>query len=128
MKFFAKLAVIYSSVLCYQDLLPHCLLGAPAPAWPMALPVLWLCSATILSCSPAWLLCSVTLPVLHLHRWQCLTNTSLSTGTVAVWNLLTKSLLQCVHQPDTSLKLYPFQCFPAHDHAVRSIEWCKADR
>ncbi|XP_039243412.1 general transcription factor 3C polypeptide 2 isoform X2 [Pipra filicauda] len=48
-------------------------------------------------------------------------------GTVAIWNLLTKSLLQCVHQPDASLKLYPFQCFPAHDHAVRSIEWCKAD-
>ncbi|KFW88144.1 General transcription factor 3C polypeptide 2, partial [Phalacrocorax carbo] len=48
-------------------------------------------------------------------------------GTVAVWNLLTKSLLQCVRQPDDSLKLYPFQCFLAHDHAVRSIEWCKAD-
>ncbi|KAM6085730.1 general transcription factor 3C polypeptide 2 isoform 1-T1 [Theristicus caerulescens] len=48
-------------------------------------------------------------------------------GTVAIWNLLTKSLLQCVHQPDGSLKLYPFQCFLAHDHAVRSIEWCKAD-
>ncbi|XP_071403781.1 general transcription factor 3C polypeptide 2 isoform X3 [Pithys albifrons albifrons] len=51
----------------------------------------------------------------------------LSTGTVAIWNLLTKSLLQCVHQPDASLKLYPFQCFLAHDHMVRSIEWCKAD-
>ncbi|NXG24773.1 TF3C2 factor, partial [Grallaria varia] len=48
-------------------------------------------------------------------------------GTVAIWNLLTKSLLQCVHQPDASLKLYPFQCFLAHDHVVRSIEWCKAD-
>ncbi|XP_061846350.1 general transcription factor 3C polypeptide 2 [Colius striatus] len=48
-------------------------------------------------------------------------------GTVAIWNLLTKSLLQCVRQPDSSLKLYPFQCFLAHDHAVRSIEWCKAD-
>ncbi|XP_064002552.1 general transcription factor 3C polypeptide 2 isoform X1 [Pogoniulus pusillus] len=48
-------------------------------------------------------------------------------GTVAIWNLLTKSLLQCVHQPDGSLKLYPFQCFLAHDHAVRSIEWCKAN-
>lgn len=55
-------------------------------------------------------------------------DTSLSTGTVAVWNLLTKSLLQCVHQPDASLKLYPFRCFLAHDQAVRSIEWCKADR
>ncbi|XP_064911490.1 general transcription factor 3C polypeptide 2 isoform X6 [Columba livia] len=49
-------------------------------------------------------------------------------GTVAIWNLLTKSLLQCMRQPDGSLKLYPFRCFPAHDHAVRSIEWCKADR
>ncbi|KAK2511970.1 Gtf3c2 [Columba guinea] len=48
-------------------------------------------------------------------------------GTVAIWNLLTKSLLQCMRQPDGSLKLYPFRCFPAHDHAVRSIEWCKAD-
>lgn len=64
----------------------------------------------------------------HLCHWQCLMDTSLSTGTVAVWNLLTKSLLQCVQQPDASLKLYPFQCFLAHDHAVRSIEWCKADR
>ncbi|XP_075271270.1 general transcription factor 3C polypeptide 2 isoform X5 [Opisthocomus hoazin] len=49
-------------------------------------------------------------------------------GNVAIWNLLTKSLLQCVHQPDGSLKLYPFRCFLAHDHVVRSIEWCKADR
>ncbi|XP_075000785.1 general transcription factor 3C polypeptide 2 isoform X2 [Calonectris borealis] len=48
-------------------------------------------------------------------------------GTVAIWNLLTKSLLQCVRQSDGSLKLYPFRCFLAHDHAVRSIEWCKAD-
>ncbi|NXP54580.1 TF3C2 factor, partial [Heliornis fulica] len=48
-------------------------------------------------------------------------------GTVAIWNLLTTSLLQCVHRPDGSLKLYPFRCFLAHDHAVRSIEWCKAD-
>ncbi|KAM6280087.1 general transcription factor 3C polypeptide 2 isoform 2-T2 [Porphyrio hochstetteri] len=48
-------------------------------------------------------------------------------GTVAIWNLLTTSLLQCVRQPDGSLKLYPFRCFQAHDHAVRSIEWCKAD-
>ncbi|KFO71755.1 General transcription factor 3C polypeptide 2, partial [Cuculus canorus] len=48
-------------------------------------------------------------------------------GTVAIWNLLSKSLLQCVHQPDGSIKLYPFQCFLAHDHAVRSMEWCKAN-
>ncbi|XP_061481968.1 general transcription factor 3C polypeptide 2 isoform X3 [Rhineura floridana] len=48
-------------------------------------------------------------------------------GTVALWNLATKSLLQRVRQPDSSLKLYPFRCFPAHDHAVRSIQWCKAN-
>ncbi|NXK57186.1 TF3C2 factor, partial [Chauna torquata] len=48
-------------------------------------------------------------------------------GTVAIWNLLTKSLLQRVCQSDGSFKLYPFQCFLAHDHAVRSIEWCKAN-
>nr|XP_025971591.1 general transcription factor 3C polypeptide 2 [Dromaius novaehollandiae] len=48
-------------------------------------------------------------------------------GTVAIWNLPTQSLLQRVRQPDGSLKLYPFRCFLAHDHAVRSIEWCKAD-
>nr|XP_014425474.1 general transcription factor 3C polypeptide 2 isoform X3 [Pelodiscus sinensis] len=48
-------------------------------------------------------------------------------GTVAIWNLPTKSLLQCVRQPDGSLKLYPFRCFLAHDHAVRSIEWCKVN-
>lgn len=48
-------------------------------------------------------------------------------GTVAVWNLLTASPLQRVSHPDGSLQLYPFQCFLAHDHAVRSIEWCKAN-
>ncbi|NXH14326.1 TF3C2 factor, partial [Bucco capensis] len=48
-------------------------------------------------------------------------------GTVAIWNLLSTSLLQCVRQPEGSLRLYPFRCFLAHDHAVRSIEWCKAD-
>ncbi|NXA44065.1 TF3C2 factor, partial [Eudromia elegans] len=48
-------------------------------------------------------------------------------GTVAIWNLPTTSLLQRVCQPDGSLKLYPFRCFLAHDHAVRSMEWCKAD-
>uniref|UniRef100_A0A670YSP7 General transcription factor 3C polypeptide 2 n=1 Tax=Pseudonaja textilis TaxID=8673 RepID=A0A670YSP7_PSETE len=49
-------------------------------------------------------------------------------GTVALWNLLTKSLLQRVRQPDGSLKLYPFRCFLAHDHAVSNIQWCKANR
>lgn len=106
----------------------------------MSQPVLLLCPATVLSHSQPQLqpgccvlqllqpcLCCCWSPVKHLCHWQCLMDTSLSTGTVAVWNLLTKSLLQCVQQPDASLKLYPFQCFLAHDHAVRSIEWCKAD-
>lgn len=53
---------------------------------------------------------------------------SISSGTVALWNLLTKSLLQRVCQPDGSLKLYPFRCFLAHDHAVSNIQWCKASR
>ncbi|XP_019392829.1 PREDICTED: general transcription factor 3C polypeptide 2 isoform X2 [Crocodylus porosus] len=48
-------------------------------------------------------------------------------GTVAIWNLSTMSLLQRVYRPDGSLKLYPAQCFLAHDHAVRSMEWCKAN-
>lgn len=47
---------------------------------------------------------------------------------MALWNLLTKSLLQRVRQPDGSLKLYPFRCFLAHDHAVSNIQWCKANR
>ncbi|XP_048371687.1 general transcription factor 3C polypeptide 2 isoform X1 [Sphaerodactylus townsendi] len=48
-------------------------------------------------------------------------------GTVALWNLTSKSLLQRIRQPDGSLKLYPFHCFLAHDHAVRNIQWCKAN-
>ncbi|XP_060107240.1 general transcription factor 3C polypeptide 2 isoform X2 [Heteronotia binoei] len=48
-------------------------------------------------------------------------------GTVALWNLSSKSLLQRVRQPNGSLKLYPFHCLLAHDHAVRNIQWCKAN-
>ncbi|XP_062979732.1 general transcription factor 3C polypeptide 2 [Elgaria multicarinata webbii] len=48
-------------------------------------------------------------------------------GTVALWNLASQSLLQRVRQPDGSLKLYPFRCFLGHDHAVRNIQWCKAN-
>lgn len=55
-------------------------------------------------------------------------STPLPAGTVAIWNLLTASPLQRVSHADGSLQLYPFQCFLAHDHAVRSIEWCKANR
>ncbi|XP_028928174.1 general transcription factor 3C polypeptide 2 isoform X2 [Ornithorhynchus anatinus] len=48
-------------------------------------------------------------------------------GTVAIWNLPTTSLLQRVRLPDGSLKLYPFRCLPAHDQAVRCLQWCKAN-
>lgn len=98
-----------------------CVLTLSCPARSPSLAAV-LCSSHSPACAAAGA------PLKHLRRWQCLMDTSLSTGTVAVWNLLTKSLLQCVHQPDASLKLYPFQCFLAHDQAVRSIEWCKADR
>ncbi|XP_042302863.1 general transcription factor 3C polypeptide 2 isoform X2 [Sceloporus undulatus] len=48
-------------------------------------------------------------------------------GTVALWNLSSTSLLQRVRQTDGSHRLYPFRCFLAHDQAVRSIQWCKAN-
>ncbi|KAH0622984.1 hypothetical protein JD844_025938 [Phrynosoma platyrhinos] len=48
-------------------------------------------------------------------------------GTVALWNLSSTSLLQRVRQADGSHRLYPFRCFLAHDHAIRSIQWCKAN-
>ncbi|XP_068928172.1 general transcription factor 3C polypeptide 2 [Petaurus breviceps papuanus] len=48
-------------------------------------------------------------------------------GTIAIWNLPTTSLLQRVRLPDGSLKLYPFHCLPAHDQAVRCLQWCKAN-
>ncbi|XP_029451085.1 general transcription factor 3C polypeptide 2 isoform X2 [Rhinatrema bivittatum] len=48
-------------------------------------------------------------------------------GTVAIWDLTTKSLLQRVRQADGIVRLYPFSCFLAHDQAVKSIEWCKAN-
>lgn len=49
-------------------------------------------------------------------------------GTVAMWDLSTKSLLQRVRYADGLIKLYPYNCFTAHDHAVKSIEWCKVNR
>lgn len=48
-------------------------------------------------------------------------------GTVALWNLNTKSLLLRVQQGDGSLKIYPFHSFVAHDHAVKAIAWSKAN-
>uniref|UniRef100_A0A8C5KC77 General transcription factor 3C polypeptide 2 n=1 Tax=Jaculus jaculus TaxID=51337 RepID=A0A8C5KC77_JACJA len=48
-------------------------------------------------------------------------------GMVVFWNLPTNSPLQRIRLPDGSLKLYPFQCFLAHDQAVRTIQWCKAN-
>uniref|UniRef100_UPI00398EDE1F general transcription factor 3C polypeptide 2 n=1 Tax=Pristiophorus japonicus TaxID=55135 RepID=UPI00398EDE1F len=47
-------------------------------------------------------------------------------GTVALWNLNTKSLLLRVQQGDGTLKIYPFHSFVAHDHAVKAIAWSKA--
>lgn len=47
---------------------------------------------------------------------------------VVFWNLPTNSPLQRIRLSDGSLKLYPFQCFLAHDQAVRTIQWCKANR
>ncbi|KAM8953325.1 general transcription factor 3C polypeptide 2 [Pelodytes ibericus] len=47
-------------------------------------------------------------------------------GTVSIWDLKTKSVLQRVRQGRV-IKQYPFHSFLAHDHAVRNIEWCKAD-
>lgn len=49
-------------------------------------------------------------------------------GMVVFWNLPTNSPLQRIRLSDGSLKLYPFQCFLAHDQAVRTIQWCKANR
>lgn len=51
-----------------------------------------------------------------------------TSGMVVFWNLPTNSPLQRIHLSDGSLKLYPFQCFLAHDQAVRTIQWCKANR
>jgi hypothetical protein len=51
-----------------------------------------------------------------------------TSGMVVFWNLPTNSPLQRIRLPDGSLKLYPFQCFLAHDQAVRTIQWCKANR
>ncbi|KAG9463745.1 hypothetical protein GDO78_021200, partial [Eleutherodactylus coqui] len=48
-------------------------------------------------------------------------------GTVAIWDLKTRSVLQRVRQGRV-IKQYPFHSFSAHDSAVHSIEWCKADR
>ncbi|XP_003586709.2 general transcription factor 3C polypeptide 2 isoform X1 [Bos indicus] len=48
-------------------------------------------------------------------------------GMVVLWNLPTNSPLQRIRLSDGSLKLYPFQCFLAHDQAVRTLQWCKAN-
>lgn len=48
-------------------------------------------------------------------------------GMVVFWNLPTNSPLQRIRLPDGSLKLYPFQCILAHDQAVRTLQWCKAN-
>ncbi|XP_004618993.1 general transcription factor 3C polypeptide 2 [Sorex araneus] len=48
-------------------------------------------------------------------------------GMVVFWNLPTNSPLQRIRLSDGSLKLYPFQCILAHDQAVRTLQWCKAN-
>lgn len=48
-------------------------------------------------------------------------------GMVVFWNLPTNSPLQRIRLSDGSLKLYPFQGFLAHDQAVRTLQWCKAN-
>ncbi|KAM9316309.1 general transcription factor 3C polypeptide 2 [Gastrophryne carolinensis] len=47
-------------------------------------------------------------------------------GTVAIWDLKTKSVLQKVRQGHV-IKQYPFLSFSAHNQAVRCIEWCKVN-
>ncbi|XP_045576830.1 general transcription factor 3C polypeptide 2 isoform X1 [Salmo salar] len=47
-------------------------------------------------------------------------------GTVALWNLSSKSILQRVRAPDRSFTLYPYHCFIAHDNATRALSFCHA--
>ncbi|KAI4893402.1 hypothetical protein NFI96_033624 [Prochilodus magdalenae] len=47
-------------------------------------------------------------------------------GTVALWDLSTKSSLQRVKSPDRSVCIYPYHCFLAHDNTIRSLSWCRA--
>ncbi|KAJ8355804.1 hypothetical protein SKAU_G00185980 [Synaphobranchus kaupii] len=47
-------------------------------------------------------------------------------GSVALWNLNTKSLLQRVRASDGSVTLYPYHSFMAHDNVVQSLAWCRA--
>ncbi|KAJ8270663.1 hypothetical protein GJAV_G00117770 [Gymnothorax javanicus] len=47
-------------------------------------------------------------------------------GSVALWNLNTKSALQRVRAPNGSVTLYPYHSFIAHDHIIQSLAWCRA--
>ncbi|XP_023687313.2 general transcription factor 3C polypeptide 2 [Paramormyrops kingsleyae] len=47
-------------------------------------------------------------------------------GTVALWNLNTKSVLQRVRSPNGRVVTYPYHCFLAHDSIVRVLCWCRA--
>ncbi|KAJ8009120.1 hypothetical protein DPEC_G00085560 [Dallia pectoralis] len=49
-------------------------------------------------------------------------------GTVALWDLSSRSALQRVRAPDRSFTLYPYHCFMAHDNAVRALSFCHASR
>ncbi|KAI5627137.1 general transcription factor 3C polypeptide 2 isoform X1 [Silurus asotus] len=47
-------------------------------------------------------------------------------GTVALWDLSTRSPLLRVRSTDRSLSLYPYHCFLAHDNTIRRLSWCRA--
>lgn len=47
-------------------------------------------------------------------------------GTVALWNLNTKSVLQRVRSASGRVVTYPYHCFLAHDSIVRVLCWCRA--
>ncbi|XP_054618120.1 general transcription factor 3C polypeptide 2 [Dunckerocampus dactyliophorus] len=49
-------------------------------------------------------------------------------GIVGLWDLNTKSALLRVQGSHDSLTLLPFKCFLAHDHAVRALAFCPANR
>ncbi|XP_041661493.1 general transcription factor 3C polypeptide 2 [Cheilinus undulatus] len=49
-------------------------------------------------------------------------------GVVGLWDLSTKSGLLRVRESGMSLSLLPYQCFVAHDHAVKDLAFCPASK
>nr|XP_057945298.1 general transcription factor 3C polypeptide 2 isoform X2 [Doryrhamphus excisus] len=49
-------------------------------------------------------------------------------GVVGLWDLNTKSALLRVQGSHDSVTLLPYKCFLAHDHAVRALAFCHANR